>query len=112
MACSIRAAPARRWTAALGATTLGLGAGVAARCATGAGARRTGTTGGWTSWWVSRMLTAAAERGWRDMKGALGLRPIFHYREDRIRAHVQLCWLALLLIRVIENLSLIHISEP
>jgi len=45
----------------------------------------------------------AVERGWRDMKGALGLRPVFHHREDRIRAHVQLCWLALLLIRVIEN---------
>jgi hypothetical protein len=43
------------------------------------------------------------ERGWRDMKGALRLRPVFHHREDRIRAHVQLCWLALLLIRVIEN---------
>jgi len=28
---------------------------------------------------------------------------VFHYREDRIRAHVQLCWLALLLIRVVEN---------
>ncbi len=34
------------------------------------------------------------ERGWRDMKGALGQRPVFHHREDRIRAHVQLCWLA------------------
>jgi len=45
----------------------------------------------------------AVERGWRDMKGALGLRPVFHYREDRIRAHIQLCWLALLLLRVIEN---------
>ena len=43
------------------------------------------------------------ERGWRDMKGALALRPVFHYREDRIRSHVQLCWLALLLIRVVEN---------
>ena len=43
------------------------------------------------------------ERGWRDMKGALGLRPVFHYREDRIRSHVQLCWLALLLLRVVEN---------
>jgi transposase len=43
------------------------------------------------------------ERGWRDMKGALGLRPVFHHSEDRIRAHVQLCWLALLLIRVVEN---------
>ena len=37
------------------------------------------------------------------MKGALGLRPVFHHREDRIRAHVQLCWLALLLLRVVEN---------
>ena len=45
----------------------------------------------------------AVERGWRDMKGALGLRPVFHHREDRIRGHVQLCWLALLLIRVVEN---------
>jgi hypothetical protein len=45
----------------------------------------------------------AVERGWRDLKGPLGLRPVFHYREDRIRGHVQLCWLALLLVRVIEN---------
>lgn len=45
----------------------------------------------------------AVERGWRDLKGALRLRPVFHYREDRIRAHIQLCWLALLLLRVIEN---------
>jgi hypothetical protein len=28
---------------------------------------------------------------------------VFHHREDRIRAHIQLCWLALLLLRVIEN---------
>src|SRR5918994_1465846 len=34
----------------------------------------------------------AVERGWRDLKGALGLRPVFHHREDRIRGHVQLCW--------------------
>jgi len=44
----------------------------------------------------------AVERGWRDFNGALGLRPVFHHREDRIRAHIQLCWLALLLLRVIE----------
>jgi Transposase DDE domain len=43
------------------------------------------------------------ERGWRDLKGALKLRPVFHYREERIRAHAGLCWLALLLIRVVEN---------
>jgi hypothetical protein len=45
----------------------------------------------------------AVEAGWRDMKSSLGLRPVFHHREDRIRAHIQLCWLALLLIRVVEN---------
>jgi hypothetical protein len=43
------------------------------------------------------------ERGWRDCKSSLGLRPVYHHREDRIRAHVQLCWLALLLIRVAET---------
>ena len=45
----------------------------------------------------------AVERGWRDCKTSLGLRPVYHHREDRIRAHVQLCWLALLLIRVAET---------
>jgi len=43
------------------------------------------------------------ECGWPDMKGSLGLRPVFHHREDRIRSRIQLCWLGLLLIRVIEN---------
>ena len=43
------------------------------------------------------------ERGWTDMKQVIDLRPVYHRREDRIRAHVILCWLALLLIRVAEN---------
>ena len=43
------------------------------------------------------------ERGWRDLKQIIDLRPVFHRREDRIRAHVLLCWLALLLIRVAET---------
>ncbi len=43
------------------------------------------------------------ERGWRDMKTTLDLRPVHHRKEDRIRAHVLLCWLALLLIRIAEN---------
>ena len=45
----------------------------------------------------------AVERGWRDMKQLLDLRPVYHRREDRIRAHVLLCWLALLLIRLVET---------
>ena len=43
------------------------------------------------------------ERGWRDMKQVIDLRPVYHRREDRIRAHITLCWLALLLARVAEN---------
>ncbi|WP_190823442.1 IS1634 family transposase [Saccharopolyspora pogona] len=43
------------------------------------------------------------ERGWRDMKQIIDLRPVYHRREERIRAHVLLCWLALLLIRITET---------
>ena len=43
------------------------------------------------------------ERGWRDMKQIIDLRPVYHRLEERIRAHVILCWLALLLIRIVET---------
>ena len=43
------------------------------------------------------------ERGWRDMKQVIDLRPVYHRLEQRIRAHVILCWLALLLIRIAET---------
>jgi hypothetical protein len=43
------------------------------------------------------------ERGWRDMKQVIDLRPVYHRKEERIRAHVLLCWLALLLARIAEN---------
>jgi IS4 transposase len=43
------------------------------------------------------------ERGWRDLKTIqVNLRPVFHHKDKRIQAHVQLCWLALLLLRVAE----------
>jgi transposase len=44
-----------------------------------------------------------AERAFRDLKTTLELRPIWHRLEHRIRAHVLLCWLALLLVRVAER---------
>jgi len=44
-----------------------------------------------------------AERGWRDLKQVIDLRPACHRKEERIRSHVILCWLALLLARVAEN---------
>ncbi len=44
-----------------------------------------------------------AERGFRDLKSTLELRPVFHRLEHRIRAHILICWLALLLIRISER---------
>jgi hypothetical protein len=43
------------------------------------------------------------ERGWRDLKQVIDLRPVYHRKEERIRAHVILCWLALLPARTAEN---------
>jgi len=48
---------------------------------------------------------AEVERGFRDLKHTLELRPIYHRKEERIRSHVTLCFLALLLIRVAETES-------
>ena len=48
---------------------------------------------------------AEVEAGFRTLKTTLELRPIYHRLEDRIRAHVLLCWLALLLVRVAETKS-------
>ena len=52
------------------------------------------------------------ERGWRDMKQILDLRPVYHRLEERIRAHVVLCWLALLLIRIVETSTGAHLAPP
>ncbi len=43
------------------------------------------------------------EDAFRTLKQTLEIRPVYHRLEDRIRAHVTLCWLALLLIRVAER---------
>lgn len=43
------------------------------------------------------------ERAFRTLKTTLDLRPFFHRKEERIRAHVLLCCLALLLVRIVER---------
>ncbi len=43
------------------------------------------------------------EDAFRTLKSTQELRPVYHRLEDRIRAHVLFCWLALLLIRMAEN---------
>jgi len=42
------------------------------------------------------------ERAFRTLKSTLCLRPVYHSKDERIRSHVLLCWLALLLIRIAE----------
>jgi transposase len=63
------------------------------------------------------------EDAFRTLKTTLSLRPVYHRLEDRIRAHVLICWLALLLVRIASlrsgqtwnktrrMLELIHVGE-
>jgi transposase len=46
---------------------------------------------------------AEIERGWRALKSTLLLRPIHHWTEDRIKAHVFICVLALQIERLMRN---------
>jgi transposase len=43
------------------------------------------------------------ERAFRTLKTTLVLRPVYHRKNDRIRAHVFLCFLASLLVRIAER---------
>jgi hypothetical protein len=43
------------------------------------------------------------ERAFRTLKTTLDLRPLYHRKDERIEAHVFLCFLALLLVRVAER---------
>lgn len=46
---------------------------------------------------------AEVERGWRALKSTLLLRPVHHWTEDRIKAHVFICVLALQIERLMRN---------
>jgi len=43
------------------------------------------------------------ERAFRTLKTTLELRPLYHRKDERIRSHVTLCWLALLFVRIAET---------
>ncbi len=43
------------------------------------------------------------EHAFRSLKTTLKLRPNYHSKDDRIRCHIFLCFLALVLVRVVEN---------
>lgn len=46
---------------------------------------------------------AEIERGWRTLKSSLLLRPVYHWTEPRIRAHIFICVLALQIERWMRN---------
>jgi transposase len=54
---------------------------------------------------------AEVERGWRSLKSTLQLRPVYHWTERRIRAHVFICVIALQMERWMRN-KLRDISVP
>jgi hypothetical protein len=45
---------------------------------------------------------ADIERGFRVLKSEIEIAPVFHRRADRIRAHALICFLALVLYRVLR----------
>lgn len=46
---------------------------------------------------------AEIERGWRTLKSSLLLRPVYHWTEQRIRAHIFICMIALQIERWMRN---------
>jgi len=55
---------------------------------------------------------AEIERGWRALKSTLLLRPVHHWTEDRIKAHVFICVLALQIERLMRNrLNILSVSK-
>lgn len=43
------------------------------------------------------------ERAFKTLKTTLELRPLYHHKDERIRSHVLLCFLSLLLVRIAER---------
>ncbi len=52
--------------------------------------------------WKMYMQLGQAETAFRMSKSNLGMRPIYHHREDRVQAHLFICFLALALWKTLE----------
>ena len=55
---------------------------------------------------------AAVERAFRTIKGPIEVRPIWHWKAPRIRAHLYLCVLAYLLERYVEQKVRDGVTDP
>ena len=53
--------------------------------------------------WRWYVQLTQAEAAFRTVKSDLGLRPVFHHKEDRVQAHLLVCFLALALWRTLEQ---------
>jgi len=53
--------------------------------------------------WKMYMGLTTVEESFRITKSDLGLRPIFHQKEDRTKAHILVCFLALVMWRTLEE---------
>lgn len=53
--------------------------------------------------WKWYIQLTQAEAAFRTAKSDLGMRPVFHHREDRVQAHILVCFLALALWRTLEQ---------
>jgi hypothetical protein len=53
--------------------------------------------------WRWYVQLSQAEAAFRSAKSDLGLRPIFHHKQDRVQAHILVCFLALALWRSLEQ---------
>jgi transposase len=52
--------------------------------------------------WHWYIQLTEVEDAFRTSKSDLGLRPVFHHKEDRVQAHILVCFLALAMWRVLE----------
>lgn len=55
--------------------------------------------------WENYMLLSRIEQAFKDLKGDLGLRPIWHQLDRRIEAHIFVCFLAYALHTTLRNLA-------
>jgi hypothetical protein len=52
--------------------------------------------------WLGRCTLRRAEAAFRIQKDQLNVRPIWHQREDRVQAHILVCFLAVVLWKALE----------
>ena len=58
--------------------------------------------------WEKYLLLAQIEQAFKELKGDLSIRPVYHQTDERIEAHIFLCFLAYCLQVTLKNLAKSH----